>query len=134
MVFTTQLHEPATGVQVSHHPEHPLLPPFPVHPSGLSQRTSFECPAPCIELALVIYFTYGNIHVSMLFSRIIPPSPSPTEPKSLFFTAVSLLLSRIQGRHYCLSKFHICELICFTGIPLYICTTFSLSIHLSVGL
>ena len=29
--------------------------------------------------------------VPMLFSQIIPPSPSPTESKSLFFTSVSLL-------------------------------------------
>ena len=42
-----------------------------------------------------ICFAYGNIHVSMLFSQIIPPSSSPTESKSLFFTSVSLLLSRI---------------------------------------
>ena len=60
---------------------------------GLSQCTGFECPASCIELGLVIYFIYGNIHVSMLFSQIIPLSPSPTESKSLFFTSVSLLLS-----------------------------------------
>ena len=56
----------------------PLPPPSPPHPSGLSQSTSSECPASGIELALVIYFTYGNVHVSVLFSRIIPPSPSPT--------------------------------------------------------
>ena len=31
----------------------------------------------------------------MLFSQIIPPLPSPTESKSLFYTSVSLLLSRI---------------------------------------
>ena len=31
----------------------------------------------------------------MLFSQIIPPSPSATESKSLFFISVSLLLSRI---------------------------------------
>ena len=30
----------------------------------------------------------------MPFSQIIPPSPSPTESKSLFYTSVSLLLSR----------------------------------------
>ena len=32
------------------------------------------------------------IHVSMLFSWNIPPSPSPTESKRLFHTSVSLLL------------------------------------------
>ena len=33
----------------------------------------------------------------MPFSQIIPPSPSPTESKSLFYTSVSLLLSRIHA-------------------------------------
>ena len=42
----------------------------------------------------------------MLFSQIIPPSPSPTESKSLFFTSMSLLLSCIQGHCYHFSKFH----------------------------
>ena len=37
---------------------------LPTHPSGLSQSTGFECPASCIKLALIIYFTYDNIHVS----------------------------------------------------------------------
>ena len=84
----------------------PLLPPFPYHPSGSSQCTSPEHPASCINPGLAIYFTYDNIHVSMLFCQIIPPSPSPTESRSLFFTYVSLLLSRIQGHRYHLSKFH----------------------------
>ena len=73
----------------------PHLPPSPLYHSGLSQSTDFGCPTSCIELALDICFTYGNIHVSMLFSQIIPPLPSPTESKSLFFTSVSLLLSHI---------------------------------------
>ena len=71
-----------------------LPPPSPSHPSGSSQCTSPEHPVSCIETGLVIYFTY-NIHVSKLFSQIIPPSPSPRGSKSLFFISVSLLLSRI---------------------------------------
>ena len=33
----------------------------------------------------------------MLFSQFIPPSPSPTESKSLFFTSVSLAVSHIRS-------------------------------------
>ena len=46
----------------------------------------------CIQPGLVFCFTLDNIHVSMLFSRNIPPSPSPTESKSLFCTSVFLFL------------------------------------------
>ena len=49
----------------------PLSPPSPPYPSGLSQSTGFGCPASCIKIALVIYFTNGNIHISMSFSQII---------------------------------------------------------------
>ena len=42
----------------------------------MDKNSGFECPASCIKLGLVIYFTYGNIHVSMLFSQIILPVPS----------------------------------------------------------
>ena len=74
----------------------PLPPHSPSHPSRLSQCTGFECPVSCIKFGLVIYLTYDNIHVSMVFSQIIPPSPSPTESKSLFFISVSLLLSHMS--------------------------------------
>jgi len=96
VVFAIYWHESAMGVHVF-----PILnlppPPSPSYLSGSSQCTSPEHPVSCIEPGLAIYFTYGNIHVSMLFSQIIPPSPSPTESISLFFTSVSLLLSRIYG-------------------------------------
>ena len=54
----------------------------------ISDKRGFEHPVSCIKPGLVICFTYDNIHVSMLFSQIIPPSPSPTESKRLFYTSV----------------------------------------------
>ena len=73
----------------------PLPPPSPSHPSGSSQCTSPEHPVSYIEPGLAICFTYDNIHVSMLFSQIIPHSHLLPESKRLFYTSVSLLLSLI---------------------------------------
>ena len=94
----------------------PLPPPSPYHPSGSSQCTSPEHPVSCVEPGLVIRFMCDNLHVSMWFSQIIPPSPFPTESKRLFYTSVSLLLSCIQGYHYHLSKFHIYVLVYCIGV------------------
>ena len=94
----------------------PLPPPSPSQPSGSSQYTSPEHPVSCIEPGLAIRFTYDNIHVSMPFSQTNPPLPSPTESKRLSYTSVSLLLSRIQGYHYHLSKFHIYALLYCIGV------------------
>ena len=93
-----------------------LPPPSLYHPSGSSQCTSPKHPVSCIEPGLAIHFMYGIVHVSMPFSQIIPPSPSPTESKRLFYTSVSLLLSRIQGYRYHLFKFHIYVLVYCIGV------------------
>ena len=85
----------------------PLPPPSPSHPPGSSQCTSPEHPVSCLEPGLAIHFTCDNLHVSMPFSHIIPPSPSPTESKRLFYTSVSLLLSRIQGIIFFLILFYL---------------------------
>ena len=88
-VFAIHWHESATGVHVV-----PILNPpptslLPSHPSGSSQCTSPEHPVSCIKPGLVIRFTYDNIHVSMLFSQIIPPSPSPRVQNTALYICVS---------------------------------------------
>ena len=60
----------------------PLPPPSPSHLSGSSQCTSPEHPVSCIKPGLAIYLTYDNIHVSMLFSQIIPSLSSQTESRA----------------------------------------------------
>ena len=112
--FAIYQHESATGIHVF-----PILPPPSLyHPSGSSQCTSPKHPVLCIKSGLATRFIYDIIHISMPFSQIIPPSPSPTESKRLFYTLVSLLLSRIQGYCYHLSKFYIYALVYYIGVLL----------------
>ena len=63
----------------------PLPPPTPYHLSGSSPHTSpcIQHPVSCIEHRLALCFLHDSIHVSMPFSQIIPPSPSPSESKYL---------------------------------------------------
>ena len=70
--FAIHQHESTTGIHV-----------FPIlyHPSGSPQCTSPKHSVSCIKPRLAICFLYDIIHVSMPFSQIISPSPSPTESK-----------------------------------------------------
>ena len=120
MVFAIHWHESAVDLPVFPILTTPLPPPSPSHPSGSSQCICPEHPVSCIKPGLAICFTYGNIHVSTLFFQIIPPLPSPTGSKILFFTSVSLLLSRRLGHRYHLSKFNIYELIYCIGVFLWL--------------
>ena len=85
--FAIHWHESAMDLHVF---PFPIPPPiwslwvFPVHqPWALVS---------CIQPGLVICFILDSILVSMLFSQNTPPSPSPTESKTLFCTSVSLFL------------------------------------------
>ena len=105
---STWIHHGCTRVTNPEPPSH-----FPPHIISLGHptATSPKHPVSCIEPRLMIRFLYDIIHVSVSFSQIIPPSPSPAESKRLLYTSVSLLLSHIQSYHYHLPKFHIYVLV-----------------------
>ena len=80
-------------------------------PTSLSTRSLWVFPVhqvwalvSCIQPGLVICFTLDNIHVLMLFSWNIPPLPSPTESKILFYISVSLFLFCIASEGCCAFK------------------------------
>ena len=95
-VMAVPIH-PIQSRVLSQHPESPsYLTPYPI-PQGCPRAPALiALQASCIELALVIYFTYGNIHVSVLFSHIIPPFAfSHTVQKSVLYICVSFAILHI---------------------------------------
>ena len=79
MVFAIHLHESAMGAHVLPNPEVPShLPPHLI-PLGWPRAPTLSA----LLHALNLHWS-SVLHVSMLFSQIIPPSPSPTKLKSLF--------------------------------------------------
>ena len=95
----------------------PLPPPTPYHLSGSSPCTSPKHPVSCIEHRLVIRFLHDSIHASMPFSQIIPPSPSPSEFKSPFYTSVSLFILSFYLSFYSVLFFFSLLLVAFCLFP-----------------
>ena len=74
MVSAIYQHESAMGMYGGRMSP-PLKPPshLPPHPtSRLSQTTGFGFPESYSKFPLAIYFTNGNVYISMLLSQIIP--------------------------------------------------------------
>ena len=72
------------------------LPPHQIS-LGCSRALALGTLLCALNLHWSFYFTYGNLHVSVLFSQTIPPSPSPTESKSLFCTSMSPFVALHAG-------------------------------------
>ena len=86
-------HQLPEFTQTRVHRETRYYPPPTSHPISslwISPSTSPKHAVSCIEHRLAIRFLHDSMHVSMPFSQIILPPPSPTESKSLFYTSVSL--------------------------------------------
>ena len=113
--FAIHQHNSATGIHV-----------FPILNSPSSSfpiPSLWVVPAHQPQASSIMHrsWTSDSFHIRyyICFNAILPNHPTlslPHRVQRLFYTSVSLLLSRIQGYHYYLSKFHIYALVYCIGV------------------
>ena len=121
IVFPVHWPESAIGAHMSPPSLTPLPPPSPPYPSGLPQSTSFECPVSCVEIALVIFFTYVNTHLSAILSNYPTLAFSHRVQKSVRYICVS----------FAALYYHLYRLICVC--IQYLCFSFWLTSFCLIG-
>ena len=116
--FAIYQNESATGIHVF-----PFLNP---PPSSFPMQFLWVVPVHQPQVSSIVHWTWtgDSFHIwyYTCFNALIPNHPTlslSTESKRLFYTSVSLLLSRTQGYCYHLSKFHIYALVYCIGVFLY---------------
>ena len=78
-----------------------LIPPFYV----VTEHQA-EIPVLYNNFPLAIYFTYGNVFISILLSQFVPPAPALPVSTNLFCTLESLFLSCKLFHQYHFSRVH----------------------------
>ena len=112
--FAIYQHESTTGIHVF-----PILNP---PSSSLLVPSLWVSPVHQPQAVSIVHQTWtgDSFHIwYTCFTAILPNHPTLSlfqESKRLFYTSVSLLLSRIQGYRYYLSKFHINALVYCIGV------------------
>ena len=107
--FAIHQHESAMGIH--------MFPILKSPPTSLPVPSLWVIPVHQPQASCIMHQTWtGNSFHTWYYTYFIPPSPSPTESKRLFYTSVSLLLSRILGYYYHLSKFYIYALVYCIGV------------------
>ena len=121
MIFAIYQYKSAAGIHVSTplHLETPShLPKYPI-PLGYPWAVTLVALLHASKLALVSYFTYGNVHILMVFSQIIPSCLLPLNPK-------------ICSLHLCLLCCPACNIVGIVFInSIYMCVNIQYCVSLS---